>query len=206
MLQRGRREGDVRRGRGGVKMVLRWGWGGWLEKLIHQVITGGGSCGISACPSVEEEENGERFPEDDWGSAVFPPSPTPSSPLDVPALLLLWQLTFWLLLLPHFPLLHYSVFHFICPLYYIFYLSPILNLSLSHKHTHHSPSPFWTLPSLSSFLHFSREAALDSQKSLACQKLLLTFQFSVFFSFTALCWCLIAGGHLHVNGPDKREA
>lgn len=73
------------------------------------------------------------------------------------------------------------------------YLPPLLHLpslsnslSLSHTHTHQPPSPFSVLPSLSSFLHFSREAALDSQKSLACQKLLLTFQFSVFFSHCSL--------------------
>ena len=26
-----------------------------------------------------------------------------------------------------------------------------------------------------------------------------------FFPLAALCWCLIAGGHLHVNGPDKKS-
>lgn len=47
-----------------------------MEKLIHQVITGGGSCGISACPSAEEEEEEEdaqRSPEEDRGSFVLPP-------------------------------------------------------------------------------------------------------------------------------------
>lgn len=54
-----------------------------------------------------------------------------------------------------------------------------------HTHTHtdtlHPPSSFSVLPSLSSLLHFSGEAAPDSLMSPACQKLLLTFQFKGFF-------------------------
>lgn len=63
------------------------------------------------------------------------------------------------------------------------YLPPLLHLpSLSLTVL----PPHSVLPSLSSFLHFSREAALDSQMSLACQKLLLTFQFSIFFPLSLL--------------------
>lgn len=127
-----------------------------MEKLIHQVIRGGGSCGISACPSVGED--GERFPAEDRGPLVFPPfyPPCPASPLTAH---LLTAIT------PLLPLLHHAIFHSIHHLYYI-----------SHTHT------LSTSPRSLPFLHFSWEAALDSQMSLACQKLLLTFQFSVFFS------------------------
>lgn len=65
--------------------------------------------------------------------------------------------------------------------------APSITSSISLSLSHHPRSTFSVLPSLSSFLHFSREAALDSQMSLACQKLLLTFQFSGVFSLAALC-------------------
>lgn len=69
----------MKAGEGGIGLGVGVG-GCRLEKLIHQVITGGGSCGISACPSVEEEEDGERVPEEDRSSAVLPPSYTPVAP------------------------------------------------------------------------------------------------------------------------------
>lgn len=61
----------MQRGLGCEGRMEVWRWcggvstGGCSEKLIHQVITRGGSCGISACPSVEVEEGGERFPKEE---------------------------------------------------------------------------------------------------------------------------------------------
>ena len=80
-----------------------------------------------------------------------------------------------------------------------------ISCQFSISHARRPPSTFSVRPSLSSFLHFSGEAAPDSQMSPACQKLLLTFQFSVFFSLTALRWCLIAGGHLHVQWARQKR-
>lgn len=79
-----------------------------------------------------------EIPQGGVGASAVPPpcAASSSSFLDVPALLLLWQLTFWLLLLPLLPPFHQTVFHFICPFYYIFYLWPILSLPLpTHTHT-----------------------------------------------------------------------
>lgn len=71
--------------------------------------------------------------------------------------------------------------------------SPSLTLSGTHithtTHTTHTILPLDSqyVPHSLPFLHFSWEAAPDSQMSLACQKLLLTFQFSgVFFSYCSL--------------------
>lgn len=142
-------------------MLLGWGCGVWLEKLIHQVITGGGSCGISGCPSVEEEEDGERFPKEDQCSAASPTHPYPPPRL--------------------FPLC-FSSDGSPCDYYYSpFFLSSItststlsapsitssipLQFSISHSlqcthhthhthYTHHPPTRFSVRPSLSSFFTF----------------------------------------------------
>lgn len=135
-------------------MLLGWGCGVWLAKLIHQVITGGGSCGISGCPSVEEEEDGERFPKEDQCSAASPTHPYPPGcshsafPLTAHLLTAITppsssppspRLPLYLPPLLHLPSLSNS---------------PSLTLSGTHTHTHHPPSTFSVRPSLSSFFTF----------------------------------------------------
>lgn len=70
-------------------------------------------------------------------------------------------------------------------------LSPTSITSHTHTHTHPSMHNSQHFPCALPFLHPSWEAALDSQMSRACQKLLLTFQFAVLFPsllpLAALC-------------------
>lgn len=155
---------------------------------------GGGSCGISGCPSVEEQEDGERFPKEDQCSAASPTHPYPPPGCSHSASPLTAHLVTTITPpsssppSPRLPL-------YLPPLLHLPSLSNSPSLTLSGTHITHTTHTTHTILPLDSqyvphslpFLHFSWEAAPDSQMSLACQKLLLTFQFSgVFFSYCSL--------------------